>query len=745
VEFGLLGPLKVVDGGRPVPIPSAKHRVLLAVLLLRAGELATVDKLAEAIWGDALPADPRKVVQTYVARVRKLLGGTELLQSHPEGYVLAVAPGDVDVGRFELLLAQARDAAGTGDRHSEAAALRQALARWRGEPLADVPSELLHRDAVARLAEQRSDALHRRIEADLALGRHAELVAELRALTDRHPLREQFWAQLMTALYRCGRQADALQAYQRVSRLLADELGVDPGPELRALHQAILASDPALAAPLPPARPHAWARPSQLPLEVADFVGRVGLVDQIKQLLADDLRVPIVALSGSPGVGKTALAVHAAHRLAERFPDGQLYVNLHGATAGLQPLQPLEVLGRFLRALGTDPAAIPTDLEEASAAFRSRVAGRRLLVVLDAAADAAQIAPLLPASPGCGVLVTSRGVLSALDGARHLLLDVLPAAEAVELLGRLAGHARVAAEPQAAAEVARCCGYLPLALRIAGARLAARPGWPVQALAGRLVDAQRRLDELQLAEVGVRASFQVSYQQRREGPEALDRAAAEAFGLLGVPDGQEVGVPVAARLLDQSEDAAGRVVERLVDAQLLETPAPGRYRLHDLLRLYARELAWQHHPEPVRAATLTRAIGFYVASAWQTLALLRPGDYRLERADDRWRKGGLEFADEQAALGGWRLSGPTCWPRYGRRRPPRAWPPSWRSSSRRRCSGSSGYAAIGGSGRRPTRSPSGSPAGWVTWPLRPRPTMTSAPATGARDGTTRRWPASTRA
>src|SRR6266545_3965622 len=280
--------------------------------------------------------------------------------------------------------------------------------RWRGGPLADVPSELLHRDAVARLAEQRSDALHRRIEADLALGRHAELVAELRALTDRHPLREQFWAQLMTALYRCGRQADALQAYQRVSRLLADELGVDPGPELRALHQAILASDPALAAPLPPARPHAWARPSQLPLEVADFVGRVGLVDQIKQLLADDLRVPIVALSGSPGVGKTALAVHAAHRLAERFPDGQLYVNLHGATAGLQPLQPLEVLGRFLRALGTDPAAIPTDLEEASAAFRSRVAGRRLLVVLDAATDAAQIAPLLPASPGCGVLVTSR-------------------------------------------------------------------------------------------------------------------------------------------------------------------------------------------------------------------------------------------------------------------------------------------------------------------------------------------------
>jgi DNA-binding SARP family transcriptional activator/tetratricopeptide (TPR) repeat protein len=650
VEFGLLGPLKVVDGGRPVPIPSAKHRVLLACLLLRAGELITVDELAEAIWGEALPADPRRVVQTYVARLRKVLGGTQLIQSRPEGYVLAVAPGDVDVGRFELLLAQARDAADARDHDTEAATLRQALGLWRGEPLADVPSETLHRDAVARLAEQRLDALQRRIEADLGLGRHAGLVAELRVLTDKYPLREQFWAQLMTALYRCGRQADALQAYQGIRRLLADELGVDPGPELRALHQAILTNDPALAVPPPPVRPGAWARPSQLPLDVADFVGRARLVGEIKRLLSDGLRVPVVAMSGSPGVGKTALAIHAAHRLIDRFPDGQLYVDLHGATAGLQPLQPLEVLGRFLRALGTDPAAVPTQHEEASAAFRSRVAGRRLLVVLDNAADAAQVAPLLPASPGCGVLVTSRRVLVALDGARHLPLDVLPAAEALELLGRLAGHERIAREPEAAVEVAHLCGWLPLALRIAGARLAARPGWPMRALAERLTDAQRRLDELQLAEVGVRASFQVSHQQLSGGPDALDRAAAQAFGLLGVPHGQEVGVLVAARLLDQSEDAAERVLERLVDTQLLETPAPGRYRLHDLLRLYARELADQHHPEPVRAAALTRAIGLYVASAWQTLGLLRPGDYRLARADDRWLKGGLEFADEQAAL-----------------------------------------------------------------------------------------------
>jgi DNA-binding SARP family transcriptional activator len=364
VKFGLLGPLEVTDGGRPVPIPSAKLRVLLACLLLRAGELVTVDELAEAIWGDdALPAHPRRAVQTYVTRLRQLLGGNGLIQSRHQGYVIAVAAGDVDVGRLELLLARARDAADAEDRHHEAAVLRQALGLWRGEPLADVPSEMLHRDAVARLTEQRLDAMCRRIEADLALGRHAELISELRALTDRHPLREQFWAQLMTALYRCGRQADALQAYHGAAGLLADELGVDPGADLRALHQAILTDDPALTVPPPAARRGAVAKQFQLPLGAGDFVGRADLVRQIEQLLADDLRVPVVTLSGPPGMGKSALAVHAAHRLAERFPDGQLYVNLHGATAGLQPLRPLEVLGRFLRALGTDPAAVPAELE----------------------------------------------------------------------------------------------------------------------------------------------------------------------------------------------------------------------------------------------------------------------------------------------------------------------------------------------------------------------------------------------
>ena len=648
MDFGLLGPLEVMHGGRPLPIRSAKHRMLLAGLLLHPGQLVTMDELAEMIWGDALPADPRKVIHTYVARLRRVLGDGELIQSRPEGYLSAVTPDDTDVGQFELLLEQAGGAARAGDLHAESAILAEALALWRGEPLADVPSEKLHRDTVAQLAEQRLDALCHRVEADLRLGRHGELVAELRILTERHPLREQFWAQLMTALYRCGRQADALKAYQRAARLLAEELGVDPGPELHAVHQAILARDPALAE-TEPADP--WVRQTQLPLDMADFTGRADLAGQILRLLAADRGVPIVALSGPPGVGKTTLAIHAGHQLAERFPDGQLYVDLHGATADLHPLPPLEVLGRFLRSLGIEAAAVPADVEEASAVFRSRITGRRLLVVLDNAADAAQVAPLLPGSPGCGVLVTSRRVLPALAGARHLPLNVLPTAEAVELLGRLTGHARVSAEPAAAAEVARCCGYLPLALRIAGARLAARPGWPVRVLAERLADAQRCLDELQLSEVGVRASFQVSFQQLSGSADALDRAAAEAFGLLGVPDGPELSLQAAARLLDQPDDAADRVLERLVDAHLVQSPAPGRYRLHDLLRLYARELASGRQPPPVRACALTRVLQFYVASTWQTLAVLRPGDYRLARADPRWRDGGLRFDDQQAALG----------------------------------------------------------------------------------------------
>jgi DNA-binding SARP family transcriptional activator len=608
LAVGLLGPLAVSLDGRPVRLPAGRLQTLLAVLAMRAGETVSVARLAAAMWDGDLPADARRTVQTYVARLRSLLGA-ELVAPRPGGYVLRAEPDQVDALRILRLL----DAAAAAPEPSvERARLAEAIALWRGAPFDGIRSTWLEDSEAPRLVEGYLAAVERRVDLDLADGRHGELVAPLRELVGQNPLRESLWMRLLVVLHRGGRQAEALERYETVRVRLAEELGTDPGPDLERIHADLLAGRvPEVSEGVRAAAARRQV-PRQLPVTSNRFTGRESALATLAELFGEAdgparRGVAICVVSGMAGVGKTALAVHSAHRLAERFPDGQLYVDLHGATAGLRPLAPLEVLGRFLRALGVDPGAVPTDLEEASGLFRSRVAGRRLLLVLDDAADAAQVAPLLPASPGCGVLVTSRRVLPALDGAAHLHLDVLSPGEALELLGRLAGQGRVAAEPEAAAELARCCGYLPLALRTAGARLAARPNWPVRALADRLADARRRLDELELAEVGVRARFAVSFEQLRAGNDPVDRSAAEAFGLLGVLDGPEVGVPLVARLLDVADDTAEQVLERLVDAQLLETPAPGRYRLHDLPRLYARELACQRHPRSELAAALTRA------------------------------------------------------------------------------------------------------------------------------------------
>jgi DNA-binding SARP family transcriptional activator len=616
VEFRLLGPVEVHADGQQLPIPGPIQRGLLAILALHANRVVASHELQASMWGPVPPATARRSLQWQVWRLRRLLGPqADRLVYRAPGYLLRVQPGELDLARFQQLADQGRERLAAGDAERAGRLLGAALRLWRGQALEDVQVAALAEQR-ARLDQRRLAVLEDRVQADLDGGRHNGLVPELEGLVADQPLRERLWELLMVALYRSGRQADALAAFRALRQRLVEQQGVEPSPPLQELHRRILAADPALLLPAEaPGSVQAAAPtpvPRQLPPDVAGFTGREPELAQLDQVLAaagQDGPVVIGAIAGTGGIGKSALAVHAAHRLAGRFPDGQLYVDLHGATAGLEPLAPLEVLGRFLRALGMAPAAVPTELEEASGTFRSRVAGRRLLVVLDNAADAAQVAPLVPASPGCGVLVTSRQALASLDGATHLHLGILPAEEATRLLGRLAGQERVAAEPEAAAEVARGCGYLPLALRIAGARLAARPGWPVAALAERLADAQRRLDELEVAEAGVRASFAVSHRQLGAGDDALDRAAAVAFGLLGLLDGPELGVPVVARLLDRPEEAAERVLERLVDAQLLETPSPGRYRLHDLLRLYAREQASRQHPEPERAAALARALG----------------------------------------------------------------------------------------------------------------------------------------
>jgi DNA-binding SARP family transcriptional activator len=646
--IGLLGPLEVSVGGRPVALTTGRLRTMLAVLAMSAEKTVSMDRLVAELWDGGQPAHARRAVQTYATRLRRVLGN-EVVQTTADGYALRIAPERVDALRFLRLLDAA---AGSSDPVTERARLVEAMRLWRSLPFEGVRSAWLEDTQAPRLIEKFLDATERRVDLDIGDGRYGGLVACLSELVARYPLRESLWVRLLVVLARTGRQAEALERYETIRVRLAEELGSDPGAELQRVYADLLAGrPPALGGG---AGSPAWRVPRQLPPDVADFAGRDAELALMQRVLVSAGRhgpAAVNAIQGIGGVGKSALAVHAAHWLADRFPDGQLYVDLHGDTTRLRPLEPLEVLGRFLRALGADPAAIPSDLEEAAGMFRSRVADRRLLMVLDNAADAAQVRPLLPASPGCGVLVTSRRALLGLDGAIHVHLDALAPEEALELLGRLAGTDRVDAEPEAAMEVARCCGYLPLALRIAGARLAARPTWPLRELAERLGDEQRRLDELELAEAGVRASFQVSHEQLRASRDSVDRSAAKVFGLLGVLDGAEMGTPVVARLLDASEMATEEALERLVDTQLLQTPSPGRYRLHDLLRLYARELACTHHSEHEQAAALTRALGFYVATAWHTLGLLRPGDYRLTRVDERWRKSGLEFTNEQAALG----------------------------------------------------------------------------------------------
>jgi DNA-binding SARP family transcriptional activator len=664
LEFRILGTLEVLAAGRRVPLAGPGRQALLAVLLLRANQAVGIGQLIDDLWAETPPANAEVALRMTVLRLRRWLaagdGDGPSLLTRPGGYALQVDPDQVDAHRFGRLAAEGHQALADGDAELAGRRLREALALWRGPALAGMPASPLVTAEAARLDAARHAAVQARIDADLARGRHAEALADLETLAGAHPLDEGVHARLMRALSQVGRQADALTAYRELRRRLVDTLGVEPGPELRRLEQAVLTADLTLQPLAPGAAEPARPAPCQLPPGIDHFTGRdddlaavLGVLGRAAGEVAppgEDGATMIATVNGAAGVGKSTLAVRAAHQARRWFPDGQLYVNLHGATPGLAPLPAEEALGGFLRALGVDGDALPQRLDDRAGLYRSLLAERRVLVVLDDASTEAQVLPLLPAGPGCAAVVTSRRLLAGLTGGSHVHLDVLPAGEAVTLLGRLAGERRVAAEPAAAAEAARLCGYLPLALRIAGMRLAARPAWPVEELAGRLADERRRLRELEVAGLGVRASLVVSHRELREGGDPAGHAAAGAFALLAVLDGPEVGVPVAARLLDRDEAAAEELLELLVDAQLLETPAPGRYRLHDLLRLYARELAGAELAECDRDAAVARALRLYTSTAWRALALLRPGDPRLRRADDRLAGDGLDLADAERAL-----------------------------------------------------------------------------------------------
>ncbi|MGD0706089.1 MAG: BTAD domain-containing putative transcriptional regulator [Trebonia sp.] len=742
MRFRILGPLEVLSPNGWSAIGAAKWRSLLACLLVRPGELVPTERLIDELWGETPPPTANNLVSIYVHRLRKeVIGDADgsLLVRRAPGYLLRVAPGDLDIHEFNGLVASGRDALAAADPDRAARLLAEALALWRGPLLADVPESALLAQHADRAAESRLAATELRIDADVACGRSAEVVAELRGLVSEHPLREGLWLRLVRALSEAGRQAEALEAYARARQTIADELGTDPGSELQRLHAELLAADASSTMPrprtrraptgpgtgpgareagtnvtadtgagpfpgAPPAqadetgddaaagRPHAdspgtiaigtiaepastaapaaasaaagrpaeaiavpaapMACPAQLPTDIGDFTGRETHVGQLCNLLlagnpaSTPGAVPIAVVSGAGGLGKTTLAVHAAHQVRDRFPDGQLYVDLLGASA--QPAEPGEVLARFLRELGIAGEKVPARDDERAALFRTTLVGRRVLILLDNARDAAQVRPLLPGSSSCAVLVTARNRTSDLASTRFVDLNVLEDTEALELFSRVVGEDRAAAEPDATAEVLVACAGLPLAIRICAARLAARRQWRIATLAGRLRSEHRRLDELSIGDLAVRASFQVSYDSLRSNARGAD--PARVFRLLGLWQGPRISLAAAAALLGAPEEDAADALETLVDANLLESSAEDWYRLHDLLRVYATERAEAEESEAAREEAMRRLLWWYLETAEGAADTVAPHRYQVTREREAESTSAAAFGGVDEAL-----------------------------------------------------------------------------------------------
>ena len=637
MRFRILGPVEArADGGEPVRLPP-KPRALLAVLLVHAGQPVSRDRLMAAVWPEGAPPSAPRVIRTYVSALRQSVrlprqDGLPRLAALGDAYRLEVAPGDLDMLVFDDLAERGRRALGDGDAAAAARLLDQALGLWRGPPAGDVTVDGDTGAVLAGLTERRLLAEEDRADAELTLGRDAALIARLRLLVATHPLRERPWGQLMTALYRTGQRAAALACYRQLRTHLVAELGVEPGPELGELHQQILAGDSLPARQLAAVAPVAQVMPRQLPPDVSHFTGRGAELDRLDALLGASgagmpATVVITAINGTPGVGKTALAIRWAHRMASRFPGGQLYASLRGHAA-VGPADPLAVLARFLRELGVAPGRIPGDLDEAAALYRSLLDGKRVLIVLDNAASSGQVRPLLPGAPDCAVIVTSRRRLLGLgarDGAAQVTLAPFLPDEAATLLRQILGAPRADAEPAAVAAIAAECAFLPLALRIAAERAIARPRQTLAALAAQLTAARDRLDVLAADDdpaTSVRTVFSWSYQ-------ALPAATARMFRLLGVHPGPDIAIPAAAALAATGAAEAKRLLQALAGAHLLEETAAGRYRFHDLLRAYAAERAATDDSPADRAAAHRRVLTWYLHTADAAGRLLAPGRRRV--------------------------------------------------------------------------------------------------------------------
>jgi DNA-binding SARP family transcriptional activator/tetratricopeptide (TPR) repeat protein len=643
VRFRVLGPIEAYDGDSVRPLPGGKARLLLAALLTEPGRVVPTDRLVDILWPEDPPETCRALIHTYVATLRRSLSQKDdLVLTRPPGYLVRIGPDDLDSSTFEGLVTDARKCAASGGSAEAIRAFREAESVWRGPAYAGIDAPTIVAEAT-RLEALRLAGTEERIDLELGLGRERDLLAELTGLVAAHPRHERLRARLMVVLYRLGRQADALATYHEGRDALVDALGIEPGPELQRTHGAILRGDPTLLPPAGasqtvrtagasnPATPASRAPryspnvPAQLPIVPADFTGRAAAVTELMDLLAIDPEVARAArttiITGRSGAGKSTLALRVAHDLAPSFPDGQLYVDLRGASDN--PTPPVEVLGRFLRALGADPAALPDSLEERAEHFRTMLSARQVLVVLDDAAGESQVRPLLPGGPGNAVVVTSRRRLPGLAGAAHLELGVLDMDEAVALLGLVGGSARVADEPDHARQLVALCGCLPLAVRIVGARLASRPHWTLAAMAARLGDETRRLDELAVADQQVRAGIEVTYR----GLDARAQAALRALSWMDLPD---FPAWIAARLLDVPTPEGEDAVEALVDAHLLDVTqvdavGQARYRIHNLIQIYAREQAVTTDPADQRDAAVRRLMGTWLWLIDQITASTPPG------------------------------------------------------------------------------------------------------------------------